>query len=66
MKTKDKVKKSGSWVALPFAPFSCARLLVIPAKPGIQYVRRSTPKACRLDSRLRGNDVWPGAPVWFQ
>jgi len=37
MKTKDKVKKSGSWVALPFAPFSRARLLVIPAKAGIQY-----------------------------
>jgi hypothetical protein len=29
---------------------------VIPAKAGIQFVNGAHPKACRVDSRFRGND----------
>ena len=38
---------------------------VIPAKAGIQYVRRSAPKVWGVDSRLRGNDVWSGTHALF-
>jgi len=58
-----ELSSQASSVVASFARFSRARPHVIPAKAGIQYVRRSVPKVCGVDSRLRGNDVWPGTPV---
>src|SRR5208283_1180572 len=62
VKRKDEVKKSKSRVVVSFARFGGARPNVIPAKAGIQYVRRSVAKVCGVDSRLRGNDVRLGRP----
>ena len=47
-----------SRAVVSFARFIRARPHFIPAKAGIQYVRRSVLKVCGVDSRLRGNDRW--------
>ena len=61
-----RVKRHVWPVLVSLARFSRAGAHVIPAKAGIQYLRRSVPKVCGVDSRLRGNDVGAGTSALFK
>ena len=50
------MERPGSQAAVSFGLRSLFESLVIPAKAGIQSVVVAFPMACRVDSRLRGND----------
>jgi hypothetical protein len=61
MKTKGRVKSSSR--VMVSCTIQSRHPHVIPAKAGIQPVRRAVPKVCPLDSRLRGNDVVWDTPI---
>ena len=73
MKTKDRVKRSGSPEVVSFARFNHAKPHVIPAKAGIHL--ESTPQTLGtglidgLDSHFRGNEgrfVTTGISKWTE